>query len=171
MRLDDLLLWTSQPYFWFAVALPALLAGIAARLRSQDVRANLDVWLLATTLTIASAYTELRPLIGLAPDPYGVYALPVFPVAYLVAGKYRVASRAVCFAGTFASLLATDLIVFAQRWLAGSADAGDTLVGIGAGRPIDGHLVAPVGAWVTAWLVAGLQRRGTPLRMFRSRLR
>ncbi len=171
MRLDVLLAWTSQPHFWFAVALPAVLAGLAARHRAQEMRANLDVWLLATILTLASAYTELRPLIGLAPDPYGVYALPLFPAAYLAAGKYRVASRAVCFCGTFASLLATDLIVCAQRWLTGSGDAADSLVGVGAGRPVDGLIVGPVGAWVAAWLVAELQRRGTPLRIFRSRLR
>ncbi len=171
MRLDVLLAWTSQPYFWFAVALPACLAVVAARRRRQDVLANLGVWLVATMLTIASAYAEIRPLLGLAPDIHGIYAVPVFPVVYLAAGTYRTASRSVCFSGTFTSLLTTDLMVFGQHWLKGSEDAWPTLVGIGAGRPVDGLVVASVGTWVVAWLVAGMQRCGVPLRIFKSRLR
>lgn len=163
--------WWSQPHFWYAVALPATLAVIVALRHRPETLANLGIWLVATLFSVASAYTSIRPLLGLAPDPYGVYTLPLFPIAYLIAGRYRVASRSVCFSGTFASMLATDLAVFGQRWAVGSADAWDTLVGIGAGRPVDGLVVAPLGAWVVAWLVGGMQRRGVEMRIFRSRRR
>lgn len=164
--------WWSQPYFWFAVALPATLATAAGLRNRRETIANLNVWFLATLLTVASAYAGIRSLLGLPGGPNDIYALPLFPAAYLIAGRYRVADAGVCFAGTFASLIATDLIVFSQRWAAaGSADAWATFVGIGAGRPVDGLVVGPVGAWVVAWLVGRMQRRGVQMRVFRSRLR
>lgn len=161
----------AEPYFWYAVAIPAALVLAVAMRHRNDVGRNGGIWAVATILTVVSAYTGIRELVGFPPDPYGVYALPVFPVAYLIAGQYVIANAAVCAAGTFASLLATDLAVFGQRWVVGSADAWGSLVGIGAGRPIDGLVAVPAGAWAVARLVARLQRRGVPLRIFRSRLR
>lgn len=162
--------WWSQPHFWFAVALPALLATIAARRHRPEMLANLGVWLVGTALSVASAYSNLRPLLGLAPDPYGVYALPIFPVAYLIAGRYRVASRGLCAAGTFLSLLAVDVVVAVQRFAAGAPDAAATVVGIGARQPVDGLIVVPLGAALAAWQVGRLQRQGVDLRLFKSRL-
>ncbi len=162
--------WVAEPFFWYAVALPGVLSVAVALRRRPEALANVGIWLAATGLSVASAYTNIRGWVGLPLDPFGVYALPIFPVAYLIAGRYRVATRSVAFSGTFASLLATDLVVVGQRWLTSSADAWDTLVGIGAGQPMDGLVVAPAGAWVAAWLVAGMQRRGVPMRIFRSRM-
>ncbi len=160
-----------EPHFWFAVALPAAIALVIAWRNHAELWRNAGIWVVATTLTVGSAFVDIRSFLGLTHDPFGVYAFPLFLVVYLVAGRYRTASAAVCFAGTFASLLVTDLVVFAYQWSVGAPDAIDTLVGIGAGKPVDGLLFASAGAGVAASLVRAMERQGVEMRLFRSRMK
>lgn len=88
-------------------------------------------------------------------------------VAYLAGGQYRTANPGVCFAGTFAGLLLTDLAVSAQRWMVDAPDATAALIGIGAGQPLDGLILAPIAAAA----VDTLQTRWAEIRMFRSRMK
>lgn len=169
-RLEAITHWTAQPHFWFAVGLPAAVSLMIAIRNREEVVRNAGVWVAGTMLTIASAYADIRPLLGLPRDPFGVYAVPVFLLAYLAAGRYRVANPAFCVAGTFASLLAADLVIFGHRLIVGAPGAFEALAGIGAGKPLDGLLLAPLGGWAAASVGGALQLRGVPMRLFRSRI-
>lgn len=48
----------SQPYFWFVAVLPIALATIAALHHRHELPANRAIWLVATLLAMASAFTS-----------------------------------------------------------------------------------------------------------------
>lgn len=160
----------AEPHFWYAFLLPtAFSLWIVVRGR-DEASANAAIWLLSTLASTVSVYAGLREWIGLGSD-VGVYALPVFPVAYLLAGRYRRANPALCAAGTYLSLLLVIVLTSALWIVVAPVEAGLSLGSIGAGTPINALLVIPVAAGLIAVLVARLQRDGVEMKLFRSRLK
>lgn len=159
----------AEPHFWYAVVLPSLLSGYAVFRFRGEADANAGIWLLSSAVSLVSVYAGLREWVGLDGDA-GVYALPVFPVAYLVAGRYREANPVLCAAGTYLSLLLVIVLVSVLWLMVAPAEPGPALRSIGEGSPINALLVIPVAAGLITWIVARLQRGGVEMRLFRSRL-
>jgi hypothetical protein len=156
--------WIQQDYFWWAVALPSLIASWAVISAWPAARVELRLWAYSVLLTTLVAIPPIQSYLHfLGQNPANIYAVPIFLLAYLVCGCYESPSARIAYAGTFVSLLIADL---AGAWHLSRRLPSPTEpfpMAIGGAGLMDGLVLIPIGAGLLVVTIQQILRRGHEL--------
>lgn len=129
------------------------------------MRENGMVILASLLLSILQAHPAIQALyfiVGTGNQEYHTHALPFFVALYFFFGRFHLPSLGFVYAGTYLTLLVTDLADLAFRWH-GDTDRLPLMMyfdAIGGGGLWDGLLHLPLLSVLLAWLTRAELRKG-----------